>query len=170
MNTYPLRSILSTFINKDGKQRLIFNPASIGGMSNNVIVLLLISFPFIEFFVIFKTNIYETYGIATSIVAYIIFLTFFMNIIFFVVWKTRRNVLKKIDKSWQHYFGNVDVNLVISKGHSPYNDFYKHYAEIIEKNPTDEELHKALATAFQTMESENADLMAAIKKDKQNNK
>lgn len=166
MNIYPLKSILSTFADENGKHRMMFNPAAIGGYSSKILVLIIASFPFIIYAAIFNDYIFNKFGIATCIVAYIVFLSFFMNIGFFIVWNAKRRTIKKIAPSWEHYFGDRDIEMVLSKGVSPYNKFFDHYSVILKDNPSEDELHKKLLSAFDEMEEENKDLVEAIKKNK----
>ena len=172
MKNYSLSSILNA-VTKHKKsaspcivKRLIFNKASIGGISSTQLVLLFIALPFIEYAVIFNPYVFGILGIAQSIVVFIVFLVFLMQIVFVMIWRNNKKVLSKVSSSWESYFPGVDLKLVLSSGISPYNDFYKAYCEAKEVSSNDEELHKALTEAFKVMQEENQDLLEAIQRDK----
>ena len=86
-------------------------------------------------------------------------------IIFGVSWLNNKKVLRLVSPSWNYYFPDVDLNLVLRSGHSPYQDFFMMLGDIIVNEPNEKVLHKALEEAFATMKEENKELLDAIKRD-----
>lgn len=174
MKNYPLSSILNTFLKHKKnsstssciQKRLIFNQKELGGVSSGMLILFFIALPFIEYASIFNPYVFGALGIAQSIVVFIVFLVFLMQVVFVIIWKNNKSALAKINSSWESYFPGVDLKLVLSSGVSPYNDFYKAYCEAAEKSSDDEQLHQALLQAFSVMQEENKELLEAINKDK----
>lgn len=164
MSIYPLKTILSTFSKSNAAKRTLFNLAPLGGVSSSVVTLFFFCLPFIEFAAIFNPVVFNRLGIAQSIVFFIVFLSIVMIIVFVVAWANNRRVLRKIASSWEHFFPNVDLKMVLSSGITPYSDFFKHYKEV--NSLEEEELHKALLKAFAQMEEENKDLIEAMQKDR----
>jgi type III secretory pathway component EscR len=91
-----------------------------------------------------------------------------MIIIFFITWKIKNEVITAVTPSWNHYFPGVDFKLVISNTRTPYDDFFKYYAEVKDIKQSEEALHKQLREAFTKMQEENKELLNAIQRD--NNK
>lgn len=174
MTNYSLSSILNTFtkykkssdVSACIKKRWIFNQAPLGGLSSTQLILIFIALPFIEYASIFNPYVFGMLGIAQSIVVFIVFLVVLMQIVLLLIWKNNKKVLSKIESSWESYFPGVDLKFVLSSGVSPYNDFYKAYCEAKETASNDDELHPALAKAFEVMQEENRDLLEAIERDK----
>ncbi len=164
MTTYPLKTILATFTKANGNKRTLFNLAPLGGISSSVIALLLLALPFVEYAAIFNPTVFNKLGIAQSIIFFIVFLSIVMIIVFLVSWAVNEKVLKKISPSWESYFPNVDLKMVLSSGVTPYRDFFKVYKGLMQLE--DEALHQELLKAFVQMEDENKDLVEAIRKDK----
>ncbi|MDF1882940.1 hypothetical protein JHD49_03205 [Sulfurimonas sp. SAG-AH-194-C21] len=165
MSTYPLKSILSTFTNKNGKKLSLYNGAPIGGMSSLVIKAIILAMPFMEFFAIFNDYVYEKVGLVTQIVMFIVFMSIMMMIVFIIIYMNRKSVIKKITPSWKTYFSDVDLNMVLAVGITPYSDFFKHYSEFAGDNLSDEVLQEKLKASFSQMQEENSDLLAAMTKD-----
>ncbi len=172
MTNYSLSSILNA-LTKHKKsatpcfiKRLIFNKGPIGGLSSTQLILFFITLPFIEYAAIFNPYVFNYFGIAQSIVVFIVFLVFLMQMVFVMIWRNNKKVLSKVNSSWESYFPGVDLKLVLSSGVSPYNDFYKAYCEAAATSSNDDELHKSLSNAFKLMQEENKDLLDAIAKDK----
>jgi hypothetical protein len=172
MTNYSLSSILNALTkHKKGatpcvSKRLIFNKGTLGGISSIQLILFFIALPFIEYAAIFNPYVFGALGIAQSIVVFIVFLVFLMQMVFVMIWRNNKNVLSKVSSSWESYFPGIDLKLVLSSGVSPYNDFYKAYCEAEASTSNDEELRKALSDAFKLMQEENRDLLDAIEKDK----
>jgi len=164
MSTYPLKTMLATFIKSNANKRTLFNLAPIGGISSPLVTLLLISLPFIEFAAIFNPVVFNKLGIAQSIIFFIVFLSIVMIIVFLVIWSINKRVLKKIATSWDFYFPNIDLKMVLSSGITPYKDFYKFYAPL--RALEEDELHKALLKAFNQMQEENKELIEAMQQDR----
>lgn len=148
------------------KKRLIFNKAPLGGMSSSLLILFFIALPFFEYAAIFNPYVFNYLGIAQSIVVFIVFLVFLMQVVFVMIWRNNKKVLSKASSSWDNYFPGVDLKLVLSSGVSPYNDFYKSYCEAAASSSNDDQLQQALGKAFDVMQEENKDLLEAINKDK----
>ena len=169
MPQYNLRTILATFTKTNGLRRSVFNKAPIGGLGSAIVTLFFFSLPLISYGLLFNPYVFHTLGIATAIVMYIVSMSLMMIIIFFITWKIKNEVVTAVTPSWEHYFPGVDFKLVISKARTPYNDFYKYYAEIKEIKQSEEALHKQLLEAFAKMQEENKELLNAIKKDNNKN-
>jgi sensor histidine kinase YesM len=161
---YSLKAILATFTKSNASKRTLFNQAPLGGISSSVVTLFFFCLPFIEFAAIFNPVVFSWLGIAQSIVFFIVFLSIVMIIVFVVTWAINKRVLKKILPSWERFFPNVDIKMVLSSGITPYSDFYKYYAQC--HTLEEDALHKALLKAFAQMEDENKDLIEAMQKDR----
>ncbi len=156
---FSLKEILNTIANKDGNRRLILNSAPVGGIGSRAMYLLIASLSFIEYGILFNDYVFNRLGIATVIIAYIVFLSTSMMVVFGMVWFNNRRLIKKINTSWAYYFPNVDINLVMASGYSPYREFFSHYSEAIKKKIPDDELHNFITKSIALMEEENRDLL-----------
>ncbi len=165
MSDYPLKTILSTFSNSDGNKRLIFNAGPIGGVNSVFMKLFFISFPFLEYAILFNPFVFKELGIVTSIVTYIVGLSIIMISIVLLTMKVKTKVIKKITSSWEKYFPGIDINMVLSPGITPYSDFFSFYSKRAKENLSDEELHNYLLDSFKTMKEENKELIEALKRD-----
>jgi type III secretory pathway component EscR len=166
MNNYTLKNILLSFADEKGNRRTLFNLAPLGGISSNLVKIFLFSLPFIIYASIFNSYVFNTLGIATAILAFIILLTNVMLIVFFIHIVIKKKVIKKIQPVWNSYFPNQDLTLVLSSGVTPYSEFFKRYSEILKQNMTEEEMYKSLINAFEEMERDNQELLNAIKRNK----
>ncbi len=166
MTTYPLKNILLSFADKRGSRRLLFNLGALGGINTNLVKIFLLSLPFIEYAIIFNPIVFNTLGIATAIVFFIVFLSIVMLIVFFVFYQIKKRVIKKIRLSWEIYFPHYSLDMVLSTRLTPYNDFFKYYAQILEENLNELETKESLEKAFQLMEVENKDLLDAMNRNK----
>ena len=168
--TLSLEAILLSFTkfkkNTLPKKRTLFNQGPLGGKNSMQLILFFISLPFIEFALIFNPVVFSKLGIAQSIIFYIIFMSIIMMIIFGISWINNKKVLKRINPSWEYYFPNVDLKLVLSSGHSPYRTFFQVLGEIVSHEPSEKALHKSLQDAFAQMQEDNKDLLEAIERDK----
>ncbi len=172
MTIHSLSSILNAIfkLKKNNKtscisKRLIFNQAPVGGISSMTLIVLFISFPFMEYAAIFNPYVFNYFGIAQSIVVFIVSLVVIMQVIFVLIWRNNKKTLSRLSSSWNSYFPDVDLKLVLSSGVSPYNDFYKAYCEAATASSNDEQLHQALSKAFALMQEQNRDLLEAIQRD-----
>ncbi len=168
MKTFPLKTILSTFTDKNGNKLTLFNAAQVGGLHSFIIKILFLSLPFIEFFAIFNDYVYNKVGLVTQIVVYIVFMSIIMVIIFAVTYMTRRSVVKKITPSWNKYFPDIDLSMVLAVGITPYSDFFKHYTKLAKEELSEDILHEKLKNLFIQMQEENKELLIAINKDNKN--
>ncbi len=166
MADYNLKTILATFTKTNGQRRSVFNKAPIGGLGSPIVTLFFFSLPLISYGLLFNPYIFHILGIATAIVMFIVSMSLVMIIVFFITWKVKNDVIIAIEPSWNEYFPGVDLKLVISKGITPYNDFYKYYGEVKDIKQSEESLHKSLLEAFEKMQEENKELLNAIQKDK----
>ena len=162
MTIYPLKDILLSVADKKGNKRTLFNLGALGGINTNLVKLFLLALPFIEYALIFNPTVFNYLGIATAIVFFIVFLSIVMLIVFFTVWSVKKSVIKKITPSWNTYFEDKDLLMVLSSGVTPYSDFFKHYSALLKENLSEEEMYKRLIKAFAEMEEENKDLISAM--------
>ncbi|QSZ42809.1 hypothetical protein GJV85_12015 [Sulfurimonas aquatica] len=165
---FSLKEILSTFTSSSGKKLMIFNSAPIGGLSNIVYILFFISLPVIEYFVVFNQYVFDKLGIATCIVLYIVLSSILMMVVAAITWKLKKSVVKKITPSWNSYFKEIDLEMVVSSGITPYNNFFDYYSKAIKEGVNEDNLHKYLQDSFKEMQIENKDLIEALKRDKKN--
>lgn len=164
MPTYSLQTLLASISNSKGNKRLLFNMAPLGGLSSRFIILIFLLLPILEYALFFNPYIFAKLGIATAILGYIVCLSLVMIIVFLVTWGVNRHVVKKITPSWEHYFSNRELALVLSTGVSPYSEFFAYYAQAVRENISNEELQKFLENGFVEMEEKNKDLLDAIKR------
>jgi len=75
-------------------------------------------------------------------------------------------VVKKITPSWNHYFPEIDLKLIVTSGSTPYKEFFHYYAKSLNKELNDEALHLYLQEAFLLMQEENKELLEAMKNDR----
>jgi len=169
--SYNLKNILETiFIIKDNKikRRLIYNKAPINGLGNRWIIALFIVMPFAIYAAIFNKTSFEYLGIAQAIVVFIIGLVFAMQVVMAVTYFYNRNIVKSITPSWENYFPDVSLKLILSRGVTPYVDFIKHYETLLKENLDNNVLHKKLQDSFSKMEKENQYLTNSINQAKNN--
>jgi hypothetical protein len=168
---FDLKNIIDTLFsskNNKVKRRLIYNKSPIGGLSSQWISFILLLMPFLMYAAIFNPRSFDYLGIAQAIVFYIILLVFAMQIVIAVAYFNNRSVVKKITSSWEHYFEDVELKMILSSGVTPYVDFMKHYESAINDKLEGEVLYQKLQQAFIQMEDENRDLIDAINRDKKN--
>ncbi len=164
MSTYSLKSILATFTKPNGTKRLIFNQAPIGGQSSKSLILMFIALPFVEYAAIFNPYVFNMLGIAQAIVFFIIFLVFIMQMVFVIIWMNNKKAKKKVLASWNTYFDDIDLNLVLAGGSSPYREFFDRYSAL-DKNLDDNALYASLQQVFSELKEENKELLEAMNKD-----
>lgn len=165
MTTYSLKAILSTFAKADGSKRTIFNLSPIGGISSKAVILFFLAMPFIEYALIFNPYVFNALGIAQCIILYIVFLSIIMILIFLITWKLKKTTIKNITPSWNMYFENIDLTMVLSSGRTPYSQFFDFYAKGLKEDKTESQLHSYLLESFKIMEEENKELIEAMIKD-----
>ncbi len=166
---YDLENLLETILiikNNQVKRRLIYNKAPIGRIGSIWIKILLIIIPFAMYAAIFNPISFKYLGIAQAIVFYIILLVFAMQIVIGVSYLNNRSTIKAIEESWKHYFPNVQLKMILSRGITPYVNFTKHYEALLKENLSNKELHKRLLLAFRQMEKENQSLVNSINRNK----
>jgi hypothetical protein len=166
--TYTIKNMIDA-VSSNAKKRNIYSKGPVGGIKSLYLKLFFLSLPFIEYAIIFNPVSFNYLGIAQAIIFFIVFSSLVMFIIFLVVMRNNRSVFKRIEPSWNSYFPDVDLKMVLSSGVSPYQDFFNEYAKVMNDNLDDASLHTTLKSAFERMQEENRDLLEAIEKDKNNN-
>lgn len=172
--SYDLKTILSTVSkykknsdkSKQVKKRILYNQAPIGGLSINYFWAAFIAMPFIEYAIIFNPVVFPMLGIAQAIVFFVVFLSIVMILIFGLYAFNNRIVIDGITPMWKAYFPDIDVDLVLTSSHSPYEDFFKAYSLIAGDDLSDAELHESLKVSIAKMQEENKDLLEAMNRHK----
>ncbi len=166
---YSLEAILAS-ISKYKKpnvtKRLIFDQAPVQGIGSKWIIAFFLLLPFIEAAVIFNPWVYKILGIAQAIIFFIVFLSIVMILVFTLASINNARVVKKITPSWEQYFPEIDIKLVVTSGATPYKNFYSHCSGAFNKGLKGEALHNYLKEAFVTMQEENKELLDAMNKDR----
>jgi len=167
---YSLEQILDSITTSTAtktKKRLIFDNAPLGGMGSKFLIGIFILIPFIEYALIFNDYIFNMLGIAEAIVVFIVMLSMVMLLVFTLVVLNNSRVVNKIKPSWNHFFPNIELELVTTTGATPYKEFFNYYHEGIEKDLSGDELYMHLQEKFKIMQEENKDLINAMRKDKE---
>ena len=162
MSVYSLTTILSTITKKNGSKRLLYNFGPVGGWNSGVMTAIFISLPFIEFAALFNPYSFEYLGIAQSIIFFIVFLSMLMILITGLIFALNANLIRKVTESWDIYFEGRSLTMVTSSGITPYSKFFEKYALLLKENLSEDEMHKSLLKAFETMEIDNKDLLDAM--------
>lgn len=166
---YSLEAILAS-ISKYKKpnvtKRLIFDQAPIGGLGSKWLIGLFFLLPFLEYAAIFNPYMFNILGIAQAIIFFVVFLSIVMILIFTLASINNARVVKKITASWNHYFPEIDLKLVVTSGATPYKNFYSHCSSAFNDGLENEALHSYLKEAFTTMQEENKELIEAMQKNK----
>lgn len=166
---YALKTILDTitkYKKPDVKKRLIFNQSPVGGLGSKWIIASFLFLPFVEYALIFNPYIFNMLGIAQAIIFFVVFLSIVMILIFTLGSINNARVVKKITASWDHYFPEIDLKLIVTSSSTPYKDFFAHYAKALNADLSGEALHAHLIQAFVTMQEENKELLEAMKNDR----
>lgn len=162
---YSLEAILAS-ISKYKKpnvtKRLLFDQSSLGGLGSKWLIGLFLLLPFVESALIFNPYIFNMLGIAQAIIFFIVFLSIVMILVFTLASLNNARVVKKITPSWDHYFPQIDLKLIVTSGATPYKNFYTHCSGAFNEGLQGEVLHSYLKEAFVTMQEENADLIEAM--------
>jgi len=165
---YSLKTILATLVKiKDTKvkKRVLFNQTPINGIGSKWIIAFFISLPILLYIGIFNPSMFAMLGIAQAIIFYIVFLSMVMILIVALTFINNNKVTRQIQPSWNSYFPDIDLPLILSSGASPYKDFFKHYSKAIEEKVEDDDLHTFLLEAVEEMKIENKDLLDAMSRD-----
>jgi hypothetical protein len=169
MENYSLEAILAS-ISKYKKpnvtKRLIFDAGPVGGLSNKWLIGFFILIPFLEYAAIFNPYIFKMLGIAQAIIFFIVFLSIVMILVFALASLNNARVVKRITPSWDHYFPQIDLKLIVTSGATPYKDFYKHCSISLNEGLEGEALHSHLKDAFAIMQEQNKDLLEAMQIDR----
>jgi hypothetical protein len=138
--------------------------APLGGLSSRFIILIFLLLPILEYALFFNPYIFAKLGIATAILGYIVCLSLVMIVIFLVAWRVNAHVIKKVTPSWEFYFPQKRLDMVLSSGMTPYSQFFDYYCKALGEKLSGEALHQYLLNAFSEMEEKNKDLLDAIKR------
>jgi hypothetical protein len=166
---YALKTILDTiskYKKPDVKKRLIFDQSPVGGLGSKWLIASFLCLPFVEYALIFNPYMFKMLGIAQAIIFFIVFLSIVMILIFTLATINNARVVKKITPSWNHYFPEIDLKLIVTSSATPYKAFFTHYAKALNAELEGEELHTHLKQDFTTMQEENKDLLEAMKNDR----
>lgn len=162
---YTLEEILasvSTYKKQRAKKRLIFDQSPLGGLGSKWIILFFLLLPLIEYAGIFNPFMFGMLGIAQAIIFYVVFFSMIMILIFALAFINNTKVIRTVTPSWQHYFPDIDINMILSSGLSPYKDFFKHYSLALNKSFQGEDMYQYLQESFILMQEENKDLLEAM--------
>jgi len=163
--TYELKTILDTvskYKNQQVSKRLIYDQAPIKGIPAKWIIAFFISLPFIEYAGIFNPWMFNLLGIAQAIIFFIVFLSMVMIFIVAITFINNNKVVRQITPSWEKYFPDIDLKMILSSGVTPYKDFFSHYGEAVHQNLKEESLYLFLEKSFEQMKNENSDLLEAM--------
>ncbi len=166
---YALKTILDTiskYKKPDVKKRLIFDQSPVGGLGSKWLITAFLLLPFLEYAGIFNPYIFPMLGIAQAIIFFIVFLSIVMILVFTLASINNARAVKKITPSWDHYFPEIDLKLIVTSGATPYKEFFTHYAKALNAELSGKELHAHLKQAFITMQEEHKDLLEAMKNDR----
>ncbi len=166
---YPLETILaaiSTYKKPNVKKRLIFDQSEMSGLGSKWLIGFFFLLPFIEAAFIFNPFIYSILGIAQAIIFFVVFLSIVMILIFTLAALNNAKAVKKMTASWNHYFPEIDLKLIVTSGATPYKNFYNHCSGAYNDGLRGEKLHFSLIESFGTMQEENKDLLDAMKKER----
>ena len=162
---YTLKTILETLSKtKNGiaKKRLIFDQAPIDGIGVKWVIAFFISLPILLYIGIFNPMIFKMLGIAQAIIFFVVFLSMVMIMVTALTFINNNKVLRQIKPSWDDFFPDVDLKLVLSSGATPYKNFFKHYSKAVNDGLEDKALYTYLQNAFEQMKEENSDLLDAM--------
>lgn len=166
---YTLKTILDTiskYKKPDVKKRMIFDQSAIGGIGSKWVKTFFLFIPLFEYALIFNPYVFNMLGIAQAIIFFVVFLSVVMILIFTLTVINNAKVVRKITSSWNNYFPDIDLKLIVTSGASPYKAFFSHYAKALNAGLNEEELHAHLKASFQIMQEENKELLEAMKNDR----
>ena len=87
-----------------------------------------------------------------------------MQIVVAVSYFNNKKVLKTATKAWEGYFPGIDFKMILSSGATPYADFKKYYEAALTDGLEEDALKERMKEAFNQMETENVNLVEAMKK------
>lgn len=145
---------------------MIFDQSPVGGLGSRWLMALFLSIPLLEYAAIFNPYVFNMLGIAQAIIFFVVFLSVVMILIFTLAVINNAKVVKKITPSWNHYFPDIDLKLIVTSGASPYKEFFSHYANALNKDLNEDALYAYFKDAFGVMKEENKELLDAIQKDR----
>lgn len=153
---------ISTYKKPYAKKRLIFDQSPVGGIGSKWVISFFLLLPVLEYVGIFNPWMFGMLGIAQAIIFFIVFLSMIMIMVFALTFINNNKVLRQIAPSWNHYFPNIDIKLVLASGATPYKDFFMHYGKALNEGLKGENLHLYLKQSFAQMQEENKDLLEAM--------
>ena len=162
---YSLKTILDTLTkikNNKAHKRLIYDQSPLKGIGSKWVIAFFISLPIFLYVGIFNPAVFAMLGIAQAIIFYVVFLSMVMIMIIALTFINNNKVIRQVKPSWDNYFPDIDLNLVVSSGVTPYKDFFNQYSKAIEKNIDDDALPKYFEEAFIQMKNENSELLEAM--------
>ena len=157
-----LTEIIKAIAHSDGSRRVVFDGKNVGKTSAACIYVLFLLLPVIEFVLIFKTPFYAKVGHVTAIVAYIVFLSIVMILIYVITKRHNSKVVKSLEPHWLEHFDSPALEEVVYNKTAVYRDFFKHLKQA-GLPQSEEQIYSALKRIFQNLEEENSDLLSAIK-------
>lgn len=166
---YPLKTVLDTiskYKKPDIKKRMIFDQSPVGGIGSKWLIVLFLFIPLLEYAVIFNPYIFNMLGIAQAIIFFIVFLSVVMILIFTLAVINNAKVVKKITPSWEYYFPDIDLKLIVTSSASPYKEFFMHYANARNAGLAEDALYAQLRDSFNIMQKENKELLEAMHNDR----
>jgi hypothetical protein len=166
MNTkeISLDTIMQVITKPSGKRRIIFDRGKIGGFSAKWYPMIFLLLPIVEFWIIFKTPLFEKLGIATAVVAYIIMLSVVMIIIYSMVRINNSKAIAAISSGWKSCFPEIDLSMLLGSGNHPYKEFFALYQKVSKDGSlsTQEQLQKI----FTELRSRNSELIERMERSK----
>ncbi len=157
-------AIMQGLSSGDGKRRLLYDRAKIGGTPAWRYYLLFAAIFIVDFLLIFKTSFLAKFGIATSVVAFIILLNISIVAIYLLARKNNAAFVDTAAKAWQAQIGTVDLKTLLSNQSILYKDFFSRYAALLKENKHGEALAQGLCEAIADAEREHSDLVEAMRR------
>ncbi|NOR54852.1 MAG: hypothetical protein GQ531_01450 [Sulfurovum sp.] len=170
---FTLKTILDTLTkvkNNSVKKRLIYDQAPLKGISAKWVIAFFFSLPVMLYMGIFNETMFAMLGIAQAIIFFIVFLSMVMILVIAVTFINNNKVLRQVDPSWKSYFPGIEMKWILTSGVSPYKDFFNYYSEALGKGLGGDALYKFMQDSFESMKSENADLVEAMCHSRENRK
>ncbi|NOR56071.1 MAG: hypothetical protein GQ531_07660 [Sulfurovum sp.] len=162
---FSLKTILDTLTkvkNSKVKKRLIYDQAPLKGIGAKWVIAFFFSLPVMLYAGIFNDWMFSKLGIAQAIIFFIVFLSMVMILVIAVTFINNNKVLRQIDPSWKNYFPDVEIKWILTSGVSPYKEFFAYYSEALEKGLEGDDLYHFMQDSFESMKSDNADLVEAM--------
>ena len=162
---FNLETIINTFTKsnkKRAKKRLIFDQTELKGIGAKWVIAFFFSLPVMLYMGIFNDAVFSMLGIAQAIIFFIVFLSMVMILVIATTFINNNKVIRQIEPSWKNFFPGIDLKWVLSSGATPYKDFFQHYGQALKEDLKGESLQSFMKDAFETMASENSELLEAM--------